>query len=352
MAISVRLLAASHGDSFLISHTSGASVYNILIDGGPQKTFAFGPNRRHSGELRIVLDEIKARGQTIDLAILTHVDSDHISGLIEGFKVEGYLKELTKRIWFNSSNTITEHFNHIDIVENHITGSFDDSPKTSINQGKTFEELLIDLGCWRRTIIKSGDKYREGPFTFTILSPCEDDLKELLCIWPDDTQSAQTAGPIKDHSLSFKDLLEDDKFKEDGSITNGSSIAFILEADNKCMVFLGDAYCKTIVKGLRSLGFSKEKKLKADFVKVSHHGSQYNTNDELLDLISTENFLISTDGSVHGHPDKRTIARIFNSNKKNVVHVNYESAIRGLLLPHEIEMYQARLKVINNRIVL
>ena len=42
--------------------------------------------------------------------------------------------------------------------------------------------------------------------------------------------------------------------------------------------------------------------LKIDYVKVSHHGSKANTNDELLSLLDCNNFIISANGRHHGLP--------------------------------------------------
>ncbi|WP_244077728.1 hypothetical protein, partial [Aeromonas caviae] len=47
-----------------------------------------------------------------------------------------------------------------------------------------------------------------------------------------------------------------------------------------------------------------------DAIKVSHHGSLHNTNVELLSLIDAPIYLISSDGSRHGHPDFEVLAEI------------------------------------------
>jgi len=52
--------------------------------------------------------------------------------------------------------------------------------------------------------------------------------------------------------------------------------------------------------------------LEFDFTKISHHGSEGNMSPELLSLISSKKYLISTNGKHprHEHPDKKIIARI------------------------------------------
>ncbi|WP_199063714.1 MBL fold metallo-hydrolase, partial [Serratia sp. ASV30] len=331
MATNICMLAASYGDSILVSHSSESGTFNLLIDGGPAKTFGKGPGGRRPGPLRVALDEIKEKGQCVDLVILTHVDSDHIKGLLKAFKTDGYLNSLAKRVWLNASSNISAYLGEAEISENSIPFSNGDSPETSIRDGKTFEQFLTELDCWKREIIVAGEIITEGPFKFTILSPSQEDLRKLHCKWPDEKPPADTAGEANDYNQSFSDLIENDEFSEDPSFTNGSSIAFILEIEGKKILFLGDAYASTIVTTLEGLGYTRENKLIVDYVKISHHGSHFNTSMKLLELIECRSYLISTDGTKHGHPHKRTLARIFNSQPDSVIYFNYEVAFDGIL---------------------
>lgn len=352
MATTIRLLAASHGDSILVSHSSGARTVNLLIDGGPAKAFGIGSGGRRPGPLRRALDEIVEKGQCIDLVILTHIDSDHIKGLIKAFQAEGYLSTLAKRVWLNASSNISAYLREDEIHENSIPFSTSDNPETSVSDGKTFEQILSKLGCWRREIIVAGDVIVEAPFKFTILSPSYEDLRKLNCIWPDETPPAYTAGEANDYHHSLSDLLKNDKFVADTSFANGSSIAFILEVEEKKILLLGDAYAPTVVQSLKNFGYTKDKKLSVDYVKISHHGSHFNTSIDMLDLIDCRSYLISTDGTKHGHPHKRTIARILSAHPDNVIYFNYTDALLGILLEGEVGSYGPRLRALSNGIII
>jgi beta-lactamase superfamily II metal-dependent hydrolase len=346
MAITVRLLKANHGDCILVSHIGAGETFNLLIDGGNPATFKYGPRLRYDGDLCLALDEIKAKNQVIDLAILTHIDDDHIGGLLRAFEAPGYLRDLVKSIWFNSSKNITDYFGHPEIPENDVVLS-DDSPETSAQQGKALDALLEEIGCKQTPIVKAGQVITMGPFKFTILSPNESHLHKLLHVWPYDGTSSETAGTANDHSLSFEDIWAADEFKKDSSLPNGSSIAFIAEADGKSMLFLGDAHDQTVVDSLQSLGYCSESKLNVDFVKVSHHGSRHNTSKHFLAMINAGKYLISTNGLRHGLPDKRTIARILASTEDSLICFNYRSVIESLLLPSEVGAYSQRLQACN-----
>lgn len=116
------------------------------------------------------------------------------------------------------------------------------------------------------------------------------------------------------------------------------------------MLFLGDSHDEIIVENLRKLGFNEEKKLELELVKISHHGSHYNTSPEFLSLIKSERYVISTNGS-KGLPNKRTIARILASGDGKIC-FNYNDVVARLLLKHEVDDYASRLEVINDEISL
>jgi hypothetical protein len=60
------------------------------------------------------------------------------------------------------------------------------------------------------------------------------------------------------------------------------------------------------------MGFSKQNKLKIDLVKLSHHGSKSNLDYDLLEIIESSRFIISTSSS-NGFPDKETLSKIVSN---------------------------------------
>ncbi len=350
MGTVVRVLEANHGDCVLVSHQGASGTVNILIDGGTSTTFKHGIRQRYDGALCKVLDELKNKGQHIDLAVLTHIDDDHIHGLIKGFETPGYLDELVKFIWFNSSRLITQHFNAPEIPENNILLS-GDSPKTSVRQGKELETLLDEIGCDRAPLIMAGQVHRVGPFKLTVLSPNQIQLERLLHKWPSEDESGATAVHDNDYHLSLEEIWATDEFEPDPSVYNGSSIAFMLEVDNIKMLFLGDAHDQVVVESLKELGFNELNKLHLELVKVSHHGSKYNTSSEFLSLLQSSRYVISTNGSRHGLPNKRTIARIIKETDGQIC-FNYSEVIKPLLLADEVEGYVSRLEALDEEVRL
>lgn len=212
-------------------------------------------------------------------------------------------------------------------------------------------KLLCEIGCNRSSLVLAGQVHTVGPFTLKVLSPERSQLERLLHKWPSEVESGATAAHDNDYALSLEEIWAADEFESDSSVYNGSSIAFLLEVDNIKMLFLGDAHDQVVVENLRKLGFDETNKLHLDLVKVSHHGSQYNTSSEFLSLLQSSRYVISTNGSRHGLPNKRTIARIIRDTDGQVF-FNYSDVIKPLLLEHEIKDYAYRLEALDEEIQL
>jgi hypothetical protein len=118
------------------------------------------------------------------------------------------------------------------------------------------------------------------------------------------------------------DLLAKAKFTPDRAKPNGASIALIAEYDRKRVLLAGDTPAKPILNAFDRLDAPKQR---FDAVKVSHHGSRGNTNLELCQRISCNNWLISTNGAKFHHPNPECLARIVVSQSNPVLYFNYYS---------------------------
>ena len=109
------------------------------------------------------------------------------------------------------------------------------------------------------------------------------------------------------------------QWKEDNNADNGSSISLLTELNGFKVLWLADAHPGDIVAGLEKLGFTPEKPLHCDWVKVTHHGSKGNNSDGVYDRIRCANYLFSVDGeNLHYLPNKEAIARILRNPLRNV----------------------------------
>ena len=326
----IKFLKANNGDSILISFSDTKNgKRNILIDGGPGKTYEFKnkKEKRTAGDLQIVISEIKERKEKIDLLILTHVDDDHIGGILKWFQKDKEAKKFIDEVWFNSGRTIFKEFGKDDIKENLIPLNIERNTNTSIGQGVTFEDYIENNNLWKKEVIKVGQQIEKYGLTFKILSPSDENLKNLLRKWKKEKPKTLTSPNKNDYSYTINQLIDADTFAEDNAIHNGSSISFILTYRDKYFLFLSDSHPNTIINSLALLKYTTKKPIKAELVKISHHGSKANTSYELLNMIDSENFIISSNGDVHALPDKRTLSRIINHSNNVNLHFNYEEMI-------------------------
>lgn len=351
MGTTIQFLHASHGDCIFLRHEKDGKVFNLLIDGGPAETF--GQLNGYAKPLRLLLEELKENEELIDLAVITHVDDDHIGGVLAAMSFDDYLPSLVKEFWFNSFGLISSAIKQNSDSKNEVAGITGNDTKTSITQGVTLEEKLNKLNWYKQAIHNELPPITRSGLEFTILSPSIKTLRRLGKAWEHEYPPAdkETAKAESDHKFPFSHFLNEDIFKSDRSIPNGSSIAFILKIDDLKILLLADSYASTIERKLKSLGYSPAKPFECNIVKISHHGSKGNTSQKLLSLIASKKYVISTDGSIFGHPDKRTIARIISAHKNNHVYFNYESVLKGIILPED-NAYSERLHICQDKMVL
>lgn len=326
----IKFLKAHKGDCILITFEDDKNnPKNILIDGGMSGTY-YDTNSNQYGDLKIEIDNIRKNKEFIDILILTHIDNDHICGLLKWFEMDENAYKLVKNVWFNSGKLIAEYLKEPENSDLSVGLDLFKTTFTGVNEAIDFENYLLSKGIWNRKIIRQGNKYQSNNIQFLVLSPTKNQLKKLLKEYKDKTgEDVYTAGGGKDWNIDLKTFIEEEnesryKFVQDSSVKNGSSISFILTMKEKNFLFLGDSHPVEIVKYLKKKGFSRENPLHVELIKLSHHGSKGNTNEELLEIVKTDNYIISTDSSEHGHPNKRTLARITNVNPNAVFHFNYE----------------------------
>lgn len=323
----VLVLPAYHGDSIIVKTIdSNGNPFRMLIDGGTAKTF----DDTLKKEVRKL--------ELIDVLVLTHIDSDHIAGLIKLIKSPFFKPSQIGKYWFNSKN--------IKFLRN--------SENISLGQAKTFEELLIDKGelkeKWAEDVYIDVTPMLPSGISIEVLSPTNEILEELYKKWPDlsneynkkleNINIAAHVAPSQISRGSLANLAEQDDQPEKTIIEdlfNSSSIAFVLQTFDLSVLFLGDSHPELIKQAMMSKGYSVQKKLKVDIVKVSHHGSKNNTIKDVLDMIDCDRFVISTNGgsSDHTHPDRETIARIIyhpervksNFERHRKIYLNYPKAV-------------------------
>ncbi len=274
----IKFLKAGNGDSILLSVNVSEVARNILIDGGVEATYYSAES--DYGELKTEIDNIKRRGEFIDLLILTHIDNDHICGLLKWFEMDKDACKLIKNVWFNSGKQIAKYLNQPENSDLAVGLKIFKNTNTGVNDAIDFEEFLLKNKLWDGKIVVQGQKHKTHGVDIHILSPDEAQLERLLKEYKKVTgDKAYTAGKEKDWGTNIKDFIVEESpesfnFVQDNSVKNGSSISFILTINRKNYLFLGDSHPKGIVKYLKGLGYDKDNRLDVELLKVAHHGSK------------------------------------------------------------------------------
>ena len=342
----IRMYPAQNGDAFLLS----ANGTNVLIDGGYAKTF----DAHIFNDLR----DLEANGECLDLIITTHIDSDHIGGVIRLLSLNDSSEDPKiipiRNIWHNSLRSLTDrHESKIQPEDLEILDAVRrrGHPASVKQLGTELEEISAKQGSTLASLIHSGDYLWNGGDgttsisvnsiqhfslpggTISVLTPSEQRLEELLKSWKRYLQRYGYKGSIGSNeviddafefgfehlsetpgkgpaliSASYRKKLED-IYKPDTSITNGSSIATIVELGGTRLLMLADAWAEDVVETLLELQ-SSGCSMMFDGIKISHHGSFYNTSPELLQIIDAPKYFVSSNGSKHDHPDIELLTAI------------------------------------------
>ena len=312
----VEMLPALHGDCLFVEYGDATRTRRLLIDGGPIGAYSALQDR---------MEALPAGDRRFELIVLSHVDTDHIDGLVRLFANPKPWPFVVKDVWFNG-------WRHLEQAHGLLGGK----------QGEYFSALLsrrLEDGIWNgafdgdAVVVRDDEALPErmlaGNMKLTLLSPTVPKLARMRNAWRKDIGDAIEPGDLDAAwellakqkrylpgqgllgSTPGLDALLAKQSRPDNAAANGSSIAFLAEFAGKSCLFLADAHADAVCASLKRLLAQRGlERLAVDAVKVSHHGSKGNTTDELMSLIESPRFLFSTNGAQFGHPDQEAVRRV------------------------------------------
>lgn len=310
-AIRIEVLPARLGDCLLVEcrRDGGDPPWRMLVDGGPPDCWAT--------TLRPRLARLPADQRRLDLVVVTHIDSDHIGGLIPFFRDDTLDLEIGD-VWFNG---------HLHLPDR-VTGE-----SRSVGQGEQLTtELLGDdtapahpwnkAFCGGPVTTSEDGAFVEVPTAageprLTLLSPTSKRLAILGVGWEewldrarggedDDGEPPPAPPPLGDLVT-----LAATPASSDPSAPNGSSIALLVEHRGASCVLAADAFGTVLVQALAGLAVQRGlDSLPVDAVKLPHHGSRNNLPVALMQAVTARHWLVSSNGDRFGHPDDVALARV------------------------------------------
>lgn len=240
-----------------------AETHNIFIDSGVT---------RFASKFKQICDSIIAAGETLDVLILTHVDDDHIGGILANLRFDAYECPF-REVWMNYDGVASAS-----------------DANLSTRQNNEVAARLITRGVPIKHTLKDDVQIVAGA-TIEVLWPEKPKSK------PEQRRDVSLAHH-NDYGQSLSHLAQEPIKVHDGSHNNKNSIMFTFAFENHRLLFTGDAWAEDVV---RAAGYF-------DLIKLPHHGSVRNISELYPTSFRASDFLICTDGV--DHPDKQTIAKL------------------------------------------
>lgn len=356
MPFQLEALPAHKGDCLLLHFGADDDPKLIVIDGGPSSTYR--PHLRpRLVELRAERNLSDERPLPIHLLMVSHIDDDHIKGILEltaelrnqKDSAQPLLYDI-RRIWHNTfddiikttpeelQSSITSKFgaaSSADVVLAKSPNLSHDAAMVlvSVPQGRQLREDIVFLDLhlnapFPSLVMQDGANpaahfLLEGHLKITTIGPMQPQLAALQAAhdkWLQDNGKARDAPEAALAAFS------------DRSVPNLSSIVIQVEQDGQTMLLTGDARGDHILTGLRAAGLLADGGIyEVDVLKAPHHGSDNNVDDSFFEQVRATHYVFSGDGK-HGNPEREMFNMLFRSRRpdagesaeKFFIHLTYD----------------------------
>lgn len=328
------------GDCITLLLKNGDKELHIMVDCGlyTQEVNDYIVNEFHS---------------CIDYLIVTHIDNDHINGLIGMLKSKPNLT--INHIFYNCYQRTSDDLQEWDenMVENvkrvygHLPVLVDMlEQKINAETSMSLAELILENEKWKKvwrreyitdesSMVDLGDdmgrfiflsaakkalndldkEYRTLFWKTLYKQKIEDYKKEetiyeaLMRIMEQEDNEGFNEEPVSSKVLDENalKLYADEKMKG-LSPANEASIAFIWEHEGHRILFMGDANPDQVVKKIGDVYKDTPKTVLFDAIKISHHGSAHSTSRELVSIADSERYFVT--GGANARPSYQALSRI------------------------------------------
>lgn len=359
----LHIFQSDKGDCLLLE---GAEDGRVLCDGGMSSSM--------KNSVREELSKLRTQGAKLDYVYVSHIDQDHISGVLQLLEDELEWRLFDHHtasgtpirapkvprppeiggIWHNAfRDQVGENSGDI---ENLLAAAAPALLATSVRQlvdlGEAMQQIAVSipeaikvsryasaelLDIPVNKLPRSREKpkllmYREGQksfkvgsLRFTIIGPTEAELEALRTGWNNFLRDVDNRKRLSDLRAEIKrkvDAFGQDAFSlrdwngvEDfkGVTTpNIASLMFMVEEGDKRLLLTGDSQQDIIVKGLELAGFLEQGYCHVNVLKVQHHGSEHNVDEAFCRKVSADHYVFCGNGS-SGNPERTVIQQIYDS---------------------------------------
>ena len=340
--LSLEALPARKGDCLILYFGDRDAPRIAVIDGGPSRVYRkfLKPRLKDIRVDRGIADD---QPLPIDLMVVSHLDDDHIKGILKLVEAEaeivaGGVKPRfvdVHRLWHNSfddvlGNAASEMPQVLVAMKQWAAGEdrddlgeiLEDSPEddavlASIGQGRNLrnmirplvgegmqvnspfrpEDLIQMTGTDTDVVSMFGDELK-----ITIIGPMRAEVDRLQREYDRYLEKKNLGVPAAEAFLA--------SFSKDTSVTNLSSIVMLCAAGGKSVFLTGDARGDKILNGLEERGLLTDGvSMHVDVLKVQHHGSPRSSEREFFERVMADHYVFSGNGD-HGNPHPATLDMI------------------------------------------
>ena len=311
----IEALKAKHGDCLLLHWGTGEKRCLAVIDGGPDLVYSTALKPR-------LLQIADGKPLNIDLMMLSHIDDDHINGLLDMLEEidSGDLDATIDLAWFNSleglldgdlptnPDTVTASVHKVFTPAPGSNATWEDKVLASVPQGQELTNALKIRGLMETLnhpypkLVMRGLGPNDATISGLKLTPIAPDRKAveaLRKVWKE--KRRDDADPV---TAAFKDR----------SPYNLSSIVVIAEYGGRSMLLTGDALGRHILDGLEEINWPKQNgRWHFDLIKLPHHGSQNNVTQEFFETVTADCYLVSGDQDRFPNPHEKSMKWLYNA---------------------------------------
>ena len=361
----IEVFQSDKGDCLLLTGKDGA---RILVDGGMRSSY--------TEHVAPALGRIAREKDELDLVYVSHIDRDHIAGVLQlmedivAWRVYEFQRDSgnddfreprtpkppnVKRLWHNAFHDVVR--DNEGAIESLLAASAaileaGDARERPLAEAK--RELAysvgegIELSKRARTEqlgISVNEEFggrlamvRERPqripvesFRLTLLGPFKEDLDALRKEWKrwlrehgDEVRRIReemardterlVAGDVDGFRAAMALRAGELGDRDRVTVSNLASLTFLAEEAGRTLLLTGDAHGNEIVRGLREAGRLDGGKVHVDVLKIQHHGSEHNIDEEFCRKVTADHYLFCANGE-HENPDPRVVELVVRSRK-------------------------------------
>jgi beta-lactamase superfamily II metal-dependent hydrolase len=290
MKYEYEVLKVNDADVIFIRHYVDNIPYIVLIDAG------------NVNDWQKIKDHLKKYygTTTIDLAVCTHSDNDHIGGffgLLDDDEVTILEFWLIDPAHYLDENDI-KYYRTKESATNAVRQIFNKPNDNSQNLIDILEEQSIDF-----ISVISG--YEHEVLPLKVVAPSDDYYGEIVKNMVEDYGCAKVYEEADTTQYDDAEQMSVDSAKssidncnDDTSPYNQSSIVILYEPEiNKKILFTGDATCTSLIQMTKDYPEIAD----IDLLKVPHHGSKHNLSSAIIDILNPKTSYISAKGT-RKHP--------------------------------------------------